>query len=44
VASAPASSSTLPFTGLSLLKVVLVGVALLALGFVLRRGVSRRGP
>jgi hypothetical protein len=42
--AAPASSSTLPFTGLSLLKVVLVGVVLVALGFLLRRGVPRRGP
>jgi hypothetical protein len=34
----------LPFTGLSLLKVVLVGVGLLLLGILLRRGVPRRGP
>jgi hypothetical protein len=35
---------TLPFTGLSLLKVVLVGAALLVLGILLRRGLPRRGP
>jgi hypothetical protein len=29
---------TLPFTGLSLLLVVVVGAALIAVGFVLRRG------
>jgi len=48
-ASAPtgrptSSGSTLPFTGLSLLRVVLLGVALLLLGLLLRRGVPRRGP
>jgi hypothetical protein len=46
-ASAPTAAnqgSTLPFTGLSLLKVVLVGVALLLLGILLRRGLPRRGP
>ena len=48
-ASAPQSgvagqSSTLPFTGLSLLKVVLVGAGLLLLGLLLRRSVPRRGP
>jgi hypothetical protein len=47
-ASAPAptqqTGTTLPFTGLSLWKVVLVGVALLVLGVLLRRGVPRRGP
>lgn len=48
-ASAPESgvagqSSTLPFTGLSLLKVVLVGAGLLLLGLMLRRGLPRRGP
>jgi hypothetical protein len=36
--------ATLPFTGLSLLKVVLVGAALLLLGIFLRRGLPRRGP
>lgn len=35
---------TLPFTGLSLLKVVLVGAALLVLGILLRRGLPRRDP
>jgi hypothetical protein len=48
-ASAPTATpatqgSTLPFTGLSLVKVVLVGLALLALGVLLRRGLPRRGP
>ena len=48
-ASAPTThhmthSGALPFTGLSLLKVVLVGVALLVLGVLLRRGSPRRGP
>lgn len=45
-APAPVSSqgSTLPFTGLSLLAVVLVGAGLLLLGILLRRGVPRRGP
>ena len=48
-ASAPDSGvagqgSTLPFTGLSLLKVVLIGAGLLLLGLLLRRGVPRRGP
>jgi hypothetical protein len=44
--TAPTGSpgSTLPFTGLSLLKVVLIGVALLLLGILLRRSVPRRGP
>lgn len=37
--------ATLPFTGLSLLKVVLVGAALLVLGILLHRGrLPRRGP
>ena len=46
-APAPASNqqgSTLPFTGLSLLKVVLVGAGLLLLGLLLRRGLPRREP
>lgn len=45
-ASGPTANqgSTLPFTGLSLLKVVLVGVGLLLLGILLRRSVPRRGP
>lgn len=43
--AAPTSGgSTLPFTGLSLLRVVLLGVVLLVLGVLLRRGVPRRGP
>lgn len=42
--SVPGQGATLPFTGLSLLKVVLVGAALLLLGIVLRRGLPRRGP
>lgn len=40
----PGQGATLPFTGLSLLKVVLVGSALLLLGIILRRGLPRRGP
>jgi hypothetical protein len=48
-ASGPTSRPTsrgsmLPFTGLSLLRVVLLGVVLLLLGVLLRRGVPRRGP
>jgi hypothetical protein len=43
-AGAVQGGSTLPFTGLSLLKIVLVGVGLLLLGILLRRGVPRRGP
>jgi hypothetical protein len=46
-ASAPLAAgqgSTLPFTGLSLLKVVLVGAGLLLLGLLLRRGLPRREP
>lgn len=35
-------ASTLPFTGLSLLEFVLVGVGLLILGILLRRGLPRR--
>lgn len=41
---APGQGATLPFTGLSLFRVVLVGGALLLLGIFLRRGLPRRGP
>jgi hypothetical protein len=43
--AAPVASTTgtLPYTGLALLKVVLVGLGLLALGFGLHRW-SRSGP
>jgi hypothetical protein len=44
IASSAPGGSTLPFTGLSLLRVVLLGVVLLVLGVLLRRGVPRRGP
>ena len=44
IAAATPGGSTLPFTGLSLLRVVLLGVVLLVLGVLLRRGVPRRGP
>jgi hypothetical protein len=42
--AAPAASTagTLPYTGLALLKVVLFGLGLLALGFALHRWPSRR--
>jgi len=44
VAGAIGSGGALPFTGLNLMLVVVGGVALLAAGLVLRRGVRSPGP